>query len=496
MKINNIKKKYFENFLRRWDRILLSSFILIYAITFSTLSILRHNAFASNYDLANMSQTVWNTLNGRPFSLSGAEGTISRFSIHADLILILISPLYLIWERAMTLLVAQSFFLALGAVPVYFLTKKVLENSVSGVYLKIISLCLVVIYLLNPTMQWVNIYDFHGVALAVPFLLFTFYFAYIKRWKLFLFFAFLSMTTKEVSLSIAMLGLVIVFVFKEKVIGISAFILGILWFLLMIFFVMPYFSTNGEHWGLNNLYSPAIQKFTEIRSLTQFLDVLRGYFLIPSSLEYYSSLLKPFSYMPLIGFPWLILSLPEIAINLFSSNFQMRTTTFHYGSAIIPSLVISTIFGLKYLMKFIVSLKLLRQYKNYIFIITILFMVFVSVRINYHYSPLPTTPSCWCYSYQVKPEDREFAEVLSKIPKNASVTSSGEVRPHIARRENSFTLPGHVEDADYVAIIDENRIVGDHLPKEFENSLLKDQRFLQTHDKIYHVGHYYLFKKK
>ncbi len=120
----------------------------------------------------------------------------------------------------------------------------------------------------------------------------------------------------------------------------------------------------------------------------------------------------------------------------------------------------------------------------------------VALRLNYHYSPLPTTPSCWCLSYRVTQEDRDFAKVLGKIPKSASVTSSGEIRPHITRRENSFTLPGHVDDAQYVAILDQNRIVGDYLPKEFENALLKDKKFLESHELVSHIGHFYLFKKK
>ena len=99
-------------------------------------------------------------------------------------------------------------------------------------------------------------------------------------------------------------------------------------------------------------------------------------------------------------------------------------------------------------------------------------------------------------SYKVSQEDIEFAEVLRKIPNNASVTSSGEIRPHITRRENSFTLPGQVETADYVAILDETRIVGDYSPKEFEGSLLKDPKFISTHLLVYHIGHFYLFKKK
>lgn len=468
---------------KNWDLILLSIFIIIYCVTFSTLSILRHDAFASNYDLANMSQTVWNTLHGRPFALSGAEGTISRFSIHADLILVLLSPLYLIWERAYMLLIAQSFALGLGAIPVFFLSKKVLKD-------KFTALILSLVYLLNPSMQWVNIYDFHGVALAIPFLLAAFYFAYAKKWRWFWLFTALSLITKEeISLFIAMLGLFIFFVFKQRRIGIMTFLIGLTWFSLMVFIIIPKFSPDGQYWALN--------WFLPVSTSSNFLEkAIKQFLLASDTLNYYLSLLKPFGFLPLLGLPWLLLSLPELAINVLSTQAQMRSTFFHYDSGIIPALVIATIFGLKYLRFSIGFIKLLKPFSKSFFYFIVVILLLIALRVNYHYSPLPTTPSCWCISYHVSEEDRQFAKVLASIPKNASVSSSGEVRPHIARRENSFTLPGHVNDADYVAILDQNRIVGDYSPKEFENALLKDPKFLSSHELINHTGHFFLFKRK
>lgn len=498
MKID-LQRLALKFFVSNWDKIIVFLLVAIYSTIFSWLSILRHQAFASNYDLANMSQTVWNTLHGRPFELSGAEGTISRFSIHADLILVLISPLYLIWERALTLLITQSVALGLGAVPVYFLAKKVFSSlKIANLnMIKIASLGMVLVYLLNPSMEWVNIYDFHGVALSIPLLLSSFYFALSKKWYRFWLFTILAMTTKEeISLVVAMLGIFIFFVFKEKVQGLLTFFAGALWFAVMVFLVIPYYSPAGQHWGLSDLYGPALQKLWDIRSLPQFLDILRGYFFIGPAFDYYTALLKPFGFVPLAALPWMLISAPEFFINLLSTNPQMQTTTLHYDSGITPFLMIAAIYGVKCIVSLFARFKILSKYTKIVFLILVGYMVLISVRVNYHYSPLPTTPSCWCLSYHVTQEDREFDKVLRRIPRDASVTSSGEVRPHVARREDSFTLPGGLDQADYVAILDQNRIIGDYEPKEFENALLKDPDFLQTHELVSHIGHFYLFKKK
>lgn len=129
-----------------WDKIILSFFISLYAITLSTLSILRHNAFASNFDLSNMDHTVWNTLFGHFFSLRFHDEFVSRLSVHADFILILISPFYLIWNDVRMLLILQSVFLAIGAIPIFLLAQKIIK-------IKFVSLTLVIVYLLNPAMM-------------------------------------------------------------------------------------------------------------------------------------------------------------------------------------------------------------------------------------------------------------------------------------------------------------------------------------------------------
>lgn len=487
-------------FSRYWDLFLLFGFALAYILIFSNLSVLRHNAFASGFDLANMNQTVWNTLHGRPFELSGIDSTISRFSIHADLILVLLSPIYAIWQRATTLLIIQSILLGLGAIPVYFLAKNILNNKARFGILqsKISSLVLVLVYLLNPGMEWANIYDFHGVCLAIPFLLSAFYFAYKKQWLGYAVFVFFALLTKEeISLFIAMLGLIIFFVFKNKKIGLITFTFSVVYFLIMILLVIPYFSENGKYWAFDwfSLTNGTTQEFSLLQKIDKFT-------LSQDAISYYLSLLKPFGFLPLLGLPWLILSLPELLINLLSSQAQMRSIYFHYDSGIIPALVISSVFAFKYINLILIEIysKILSKLEKKLYKLTFYFFLGVilifALRFNYHYSPFPTTPSCWCIVYQVTNEDKDFAKVLAAIPQSASVTSSSEIRAHLTKRENSFNLPSATDSAQYVAILDQNRIVGDYSPKEFENALLKEPVFLKTHDLISHIGHFYLFKKK
>lgn len=496
-----VKRELLKSILKKavnnWDIGFLIFLIILYTVTFSTLSILRHFAFASNFDLANMSQTVWNTLHGRPFVLSGAGASISRFSIHADLILMLLSPFYLILERAIVLLVIQSAALGLGAIPVFLIAKKVFRAlKLNQNLVKIVSLAMVAVYLLNPAMEWANIYDFHAVVLAIPAMLVVFYAAMVKKWRLFWLFTMLALMAKEeVSLAIAMLGFIIFFIFKERKVGLAAILVGILWFLVITFWIMPQFSSGESHWAIEGLYSAAKQKVFESETIPEIADVFRGYFLDPVAMNYYVALLKPFAFLPLLGLIWMVPALPEFMVNLLSTNSQMQNLTFHYQSLITPFLMISTIFAVKYLICLLGLIKQLVRFKGISFISIAVVLVVVAARVNYHYSPLPTTPSCWCLSYQVTKEDQEFRKILRTIPKKAVVTSSGEVRAHLSTREHSFTLPGGLPEAEYVAILDQSRIVGDYSLKEFEVELVKRLEKDKNYQLLNHVGHFYLFKR-
>ncbi len=469
---------------RHWDKILLVLFITIYVVTLSVFSILRHNAFASNFDLSNMDHTVWNTMYGNFFSLRFHDDYVSRLSVHADFILILLSPLYLIWDDVRILLISQAFFLGLGGIPTYLLAYKILKN-------KIASLTIVLVFLLNPPMIWTNIYDFHPVSLVVPFFLFAFYFAYTKRWVLYSMFVLLAILTKEnQSLNIAMMGLAIFFVFKNRKIGLVTFIGGIFWFILMVFVVMPGFSPDSIHWALKE-YDQEIVPSTVLNKVNP-INFLNTFLLDKESRDYYSLLLKPFAFIPILGLPWILMSLPSVLINVLRDT---KNIVFHYGTGIIPSLVIATIFGFSYLSWFLVKIKKVKPYSKYIMYLVCMGMVLVALRVNYHYSPLPTTPSCWCFIYNVTEEDKAFEKELQSIPKDASITASLEVRPHVNHRSNVWFVPSATRSAQFIALITQNRIIGNYEPKEYENELIPILLSSKTHKVKFRSEHFYLFER-
>ena len=84
---------------------------------------------------------------------------------------------------------------------------------------------------------------------------------------------------------------------------------------------------------------------------------------------------------------------------------------------------------------------------------------------------------------------------LQRIPRDASVTASPEIRPHTTHRERAYTLPVATASADFIAIIDQNRMVGDYEPKDFELRLVEALNSGDKYSLVKHIGHFYLYQK-
>ena len=177
----------FSSFISRHSRILLFFFIAAFVAFFSFLAVIRHDNFHSRrLDLGNMEQTVWNIAHGNGFTLTDPMGSqnISRLGVHADFLLILISPLYRLWSDARTLILLQVLIIGLGALPVYWIAHDTLKS-------KPLALFFAGTYLLYPPLERMTLHDFHAVSLSMTFLLFAYWYMQKKRYWLFALFALL-----------------------------------------------------------------------------------------------------------------------------------------------------------------------------------------------------------------------------------------------------------------------------------------------------------------
>ena len=347
-------------FFKRKIEMFLWFFILAYIVYFSYLSIQRYLSLNSSYyDLGIMNQVVYNTAHGRFLEMTNQEliKNTSRLAIHFDPILALFAPFYKIYQGPEILLIGQAIVLGLGALAVFLISKKILNQD-------LISLIFSLLYLLYFPIQRVSLFDFHAVTLSTTFFLFALYFNLVNKNKFYFLFIFLALLTKEnIGLVVIFLGLYLAFVKKQKRLGVITSLTGLIFFVSTVYFIIPYFR-GTEHF--------ATKYFFDIKSrlTTIFIDGFS--YVKPLILPNFYSLFSPLT---------LLISLPEWAINILSSNNNMRSIFFHYNSVIVAFIFYSLILGYKNFLN-IVKNKKLR-------VIFFAIFIFLNLRSVYKYNPVP-----------------------------------------------------------------------------------------------------------
>lgn len=482
-----LKSKVFlriENFITKNKyQLLLAFFIILYFTYFTLASFLRYdNFFTGRFDLGNMDQTVWNTINGRIFQLTDPNGTeiISRLAFHADFILILISPLYLIWANPKMLLILQSLIIALGSIFIYLISKNITKNIK-------FSFSLSLSYLLYPALLYANLYDFHAVTLSTTFLLGTYYFFMKKKYLYFVCFALLAALTKEeiwLIISFFGIGIILKEVYKNKlksdlkkiIFGSIMFSICIFIFYALIWKIIPSFR-GGTHFALT-YYSDFGGSATGI--LTNiFLDPVKTFVTVfkIANIRYLVNLLSPVGFLSLASPITLVFALPDLGINLLSNNTQLHQIYYQYTSAITPFVFISSVYGSRYLID---------KFKNLTFekiSIFILLMAFVS---QYLLGPLPfTKKSNINIFYNELYYRNEISNYLKSIPKEYSIAATNNLGSHLSRREKIYTIPIGIDKADIILFLLNDPYAQPSLEaqKEMVKNLESDKQYIEVFKK-------------
>ncbi len=417
--------------------------ILAYMLLFVLISVGQHRALESHtYDLVNMDQAVWNTLQGRPLAFSIVPGVESRLAFHFEPILLPISLLYLIYENAETLLLLQTIIVALGAWPVYWIARDKLNNQLAGVIFAWL-------YLMYPPLQAANVFDFHAVTLAATFLLFAIHAIVNGHRGRAIFFCILAMGCKEdIPLLVAMLGLWVLLFNRDKRLGFALAGLGMVWFVIAFRIVIPQFAPEGINPYMGRYAEWGSSQREILLNLVTDPAGLVAYLVRPIHLTYYQDLLFPLNFLSLLAPHWLLLSGPSLAINLLSNQLAQKVANqFHYAAPIVPFVITSAIFGTSRLISLIPKDR--RRLRLGILSLVLASMMGTTVYQQYYHG---YTPLAYTFSWpQITEHARLGHTLLAQIPADAVVSAQSDLGPQIAHRERIYLFP-HVDDADYVVL--------------------------------------------
>uniref|UniRef100_A0A7C1FT78 DUF2079 domain-containing protein n=1 Tax=Caldilinea aerophila TaxID=133453 RepID=A0A7C1FT78_9CHLR len=344
----------------------------LYGVIFTWLAWEMHAGMRTHRsDLGQIDQAIWNSSRGRLLTQTDNGFEATRLTDHVEPILVLISPIYWLWDDVRAILLLQAAAAAIGVLPLYLLALRRCEAALSRrerlqvwrleplqQQARPLAFALGVAYLLAPQLQSALLTEFHAAPLAVPLVLWAFWAVDARRWRQFVVAALLVASVKEeMALLAAGLGAWAMWragwegeTWKRWLPG--ALILGVslLWFFIATFIIVPahavliydaaesiYFQRYG---ALGN--SP----FDILKNLATRPDLVLQIAGEPPRTAYLVGLLVIFAWLPVLGAEIVLLSAPLLLANLLSAYPAQYYGEFHYSAPLVAYMGVAAAYGL------------------------------------------------------------------------------------------------------------------------------------------------------
>jgi uncharacterized membrane protein len=441
----------------RLDR---ASFILVlsivfYGLLFSGVTITRYDAFKTRaWDFGIFTQSLWTTLNSGKLFYYTCELFVNPsgcfFGVHFSPILFLILPFYAAVERPETLLVLQSFIIALAAVPIYKLAKEEAGGRTVG-------LAFSGAYLLFPAIQFLNWYDFHVQAFLPLFFGFTLYYAVKESWSKYFVFMLLSLMCEEhVAIVTFFIGLYIAWRYKESLISavrrkghlsvkllvpFATIILSVVWYWFTLWQRNTFFPTNpaaiSEFLGSANFTILGATDPMQIPYLVFLRPVNAIQSLVydgPAKLLYLGLLFGPLALFSFKAPSALIPSIPWFGFSLLSQTLVHHDLLQQYGAYVITFIFVAAILGVrKNFAKH--GLKAVGGAVKKIMVASIAFFLIASPI-----CPVVNTLYPSVMSIQITNHDMLLQQTIALVPANASILTQDSLFPQVSDRIDAYVV--------------------------------------------------------
>jgi uncharacterized membrane protein len=418
----------------RHGRALLIWLLVGYFVLFSAASIFKLETLRQGFDLAGNEQAIWNTMHGRFFRTSVFALMRYDFDDGPVPLQVTLAGLYALYPSTYTLLVLQTLAIVLGALPLYWLARDLWGRPSAG-------LVAAGLYLLHPTVQHINLYEFQYRSFSMCFALYAFYFFERRKTGLWWLFLFLAMATKtESALLVIIFGFYALLRRRRWPSVVLPIVVGAAWFYVSLFVIVPHF-TEGETSFVAGIYSYGYlgDSFGEVARtiITRPFFVLSQMFQ-PEKVRFLLTFFFISGFLPLLSPLELVLAAPIFFLNLISPNRVQFSLYYQYQALTLPFLLIGAIYGLRRLQQFLHTRRRWepRRTFNVAMLVLLLFGVVNCV--------------VWRNALLTTLRDRDTPQrvadaraVVAQVPEDVPVAASSFLAPFVARREGVYFFPGN-----------------------------------------------------
>ena len=423
---------------------IVAALALIYFMLYSILSVLRHVTYHSfGPDLGIFDQVFWNTTQGRFFESTmslGLPQPHSYFADHFSPVYLLLLPAYALIPRPETLLVIQTLFLALGVWPIYLLARLKLEPGFQR-------LVWVLAYFLFLPVAFINLFDFHELALVVLPLGFALYFLERRQLMPFILSLLATFLVKE-ELPLVGIAFGAYLILSKRNLRWGLGVLGgsVAAFLVIVQLIIPAFAGGVAA----NFTARIGYRYAELGATPQQIVTTAlthpgrdlGLIVQPQKLKFVLGIFGPVLGLSAIAGFAAILLLPTLALLLLSNYAPQYSFTSHYAAPLIALVIGTSILGFA---------RLPMSWQGPV----ALAVLASSFAFSYLFGDLPFSRHFDWHMFLTEPRYPAFAGQLSRIPASASVAAENNLTPHLSHRRFIYNLEYEgPQNADYLALDD------------------------------------------
>ena len=318
--------------MERRERLALAAFVSFAAVVYATYSVVRHEAYHSaGFDLGIFDQAMRGYAGFGAPDVSLREGA-NLLGDHFHPILVVLTPLYWLWDDPRTLLLAQAALIASSIVPVYLMARR-LDRWVAG--------GIAVAYAFGWPVQAMLDHDFHEVAFALPLLAWTIYYVDRERYGAAVLTSLSLLLVRE-DMGLVLVALAVVLLVKRR--WVEAAITGVAGlgvFYVVTAVIVPALAPElgNQYWTYEALGKdlPSALRFVvtnPLRTLRIFTEGVKA--------RTISLLLVQHGFVCLLS-PYVLLAVPLAAGRFFSSRPLLWYPEFHYNAPIAVILMLALV---------------------------------------------------------------------------------------------------------------------------------------------------------
>ena len=417
------------------------------AVLFAVFSFLNHSHFNSGTDLAIFDQAIWHYAHFQwPRSTFLAPWGYGNFlGDHFEPILVVLAPLYWIWENVGVLLIAQAVLLAASIVPVFVFCRRRLGRA--GAYLMVLA------YASFWGIASALSFGFHEVAF-VPLLVGLIVLAVEdRRWRRFAVLVFVLLLVKEnMGVLVAFIALFVGVTQRRWRIAALTAAAGVTWFVLATDVIQPLFNDGNayRHWMYRavgrDLTSALANIVTDPTLLPRVFfsgtfDPGRDWATF-SKLGTLALTFSPFFFLALLS-PLGILLIPLLLERMLAGNPWLWTPYLHYSLTIAPVLVMGSADALARLAR----LRPLQPRARTVLVGGAAAIAVANLAVATRF-PLKdmTDPSF----YRQTAAERARTRALERIPRDASVLTSSRMMAHLTHRRDVYEMRAHRKKTEFI----------------------------------------------